>query len=159
MKTLIEEMMEDQVKCKMQMGRPVGEYATKAWSESAREAAAEARRGVKDEVKEPGSKETGVVKPAEGKKGWGGGVLSKVRDSVTADQISMNKAGNMVARREFYYRHGTSSGSFANDVLNQLKRVVPDAKLVNHGEIYKPFRGGASTANSSHWWAEFSRGE
>lgn len=68
-----------------------------------------------------------------------------------ADAVSRNKAGNYVARLEFFYRNGGTADSFAACVL----KAVPGAVILNKWETWKPFRGGASTANSSHWGVEF----
>lgn len=75
---------------------------------------------------------------------------SEIKDAIGADTLS-NKAGVFTARREFFYRHGFDAQQFAALV----KSKVPNAQILDSGEIWKPFRGGASTANSSHWFVKF----
>ena len=70
-----------------------------------------------------------------------------------ADTVGKNKAGNFMIRRGFFYRNGMDSQKFATAVMEALGDRV---KLVDCGEVWKPFRGGATTANSSHFWAEVS---
>lgn len=82
-------------------------------------------------------------------------VLKFIRENVFADQISKNRAGNIIFRKGYYYRHGQDAQSFANNIENQLKNLNIDAVLVEYHDIFKPFRGGASLAQSSHFYAEF----
>ena len=55
-------------------------------------------------------------------------------------------------RRGFFYKHGGSAESFAARVEAQLKEHGIEAYVVDKGEQWKAFRGGASLAQSSHWW-------
>lgn len=64
--------------------------------------------------------------------------------------LSKNKEGNYVARRQFYYTKGKTSLDFANEIS-----LFPGIEILDQGEVYKPFKGGASTANSSHWYVIF----
>jgi hypothetical protein len=68
------------------------------------------------------------------------------------DTIGKNKVGNFVARRQFFYTHGYDSKKFADAIAAILSGKI---EVVNHGEHWAAFRGGASTAQSSHWWVEF----
>jgi hypothetical protein len=51
----------------------------------------------------------------------------------------------------FFYRMGKTADTYRDRVLE----VYPSAKIISFGEVYKPFRGGASVANSSHWYVVF----
>lgn len=68
------------------------------------------------------------------------------------DQISRKQNGNFIARREFYYTYGRTAQPYVEFVQNAL----PTATIVSSGEVWKPFRGGAGSANSSHWYVEFT---
>jgi hypothetical protein len=68
------------------------------------------------------------------------------------DTIGKNKAGNFVARRGYFYRHGQSAETFASDV----QKALPQAVIVNKWDKWTAFRGGASTANQSHFGVEFA---
>ena len=65
------------------------------------------------------------------------------------DTIGKNKAGNYVIRRGYFYRHGNSATEMANRVSEAGFEVV------DSGDHWAAFRGGASTRQSSHFWVEF----
>ena len=65
--------------------------------------------------------------------------------------LSKNKAGNYVIRKGYFYKMGMS----AEIIAEKLKEKFPDVEIVNTWDILKPFRGGATTANSSHFGVEF----
>ena len=67
------------------------------------------------------------------------------------DTVGKNKAGRYVARRGFFYTHGFSGEQFAA----KIEAALPGAKMIDCGEVWKDFRGGASVASQSHFWAEF----
>jgi len=73
------------------------------------------------------------------------------------DSIIHNRTTNIVTvRRGFFYTHGQSHLDFRK----RIDKAIKDAKLslvletVGSGQVDKPFRGGASVANSSHWWVQ-----
>jgi hypothetical protein len=82
--------------------------------------------------------------------------LKSVRKVINADSIGKNKAGNIVFRRGYFYRNGMDSEKFANFIMTKLNEFSIDAKIVNHGDVWKQFRGGASVANSSHFFVEIA---
>jgi hypothetical protein len=59
---------------------------------------------------------------------------------------------NWIARRGFYYRHGNTTEKY----IEIVKKAFPNAVIVDSGEVWKAFRGGASLANQSHWYVEFN---
>ena len=69
-----------------------------------------------------------------------------------ADTVGRNKAGNFVARRSYFYHHGQSDVTFANDVAAAL----PDITLVMKWDKWAAFRGGQSIAAGSHFGVEFN---
>lgn len=70
-----------------------------------------------------------------------------------ADSVGRNKEGHLVARREFFYRHGGTSEKFAGEVSRALTKAGVKHTVVDHNEHWAPFRGGASVKSSSHWAA------
>jgi hypothetical protein len=68
------------------------------------------------------------------------------------DTVS-KRDGTFTVRRGFFYRNGGSSEA----LVTRLEALVGKDRLVvlDHGEHWVPFRGGASVANSSHWWVKF----
>jgi len=77
--------------------------------------------------------------------------IKQIEELISADSISLRN-GVFTARHGFYYRHGGSAESYAAQVI----AAVPGAVLVDEGEHYAAFRGGASVANQSHWWVKFT---
>ena len=77
---------------------------------------------------------------------------AKVREKLMGlvDTVSQ-KDGEFTVRRSFFYTHGKTSDSVAWAV----KDAFPNAKIIDHGEVWKPFNGGAPVAKQSHWWVKF----
>jgi len=66
-----------------------------------------------------------------------------------------NSENTYIFRREFFYTNGGTPEKFANTVSKMLDKAGIAHRLLGSGEVRKAFRGNASTANSSHWWAKF----
>ena len=82
-------------------------------------------------------------------------LIKQIRDNVPADGVSKRrKDGVIVIRRGFYYRNGQTAESYADRVRVRLTEHNIAAKVINCGEVWKPFRGGASLASQSHFWVE-----
>lgn len=77
--------------------------------------------------------------------------LEEIKDAIGADTLSFRE-GIFTARRGFFYSHGGSSNQFAEKIRNRIKNAV----ILDHGEVWKPFRGGAPVAKQSHWWVKFT---
>ena len=82
--------------------------------------------------------------------------MKKVREALegVVDTVGKNKVGNLVVRREFFYTHGYTAEKFVQAVSAALNKADILYRVVDSGETWKAFRGGASTANQSHWWVE-----
>ena len=74
--------------------------------------------------------------------------------SFSSDSISRKRNGNIVIRKTFYYRHGTTADSFLGNIEAKLQNAGIDYTVVDYGEVWKPFKGGSTIANSSHWFVE-----
>jgi hypothetical protein len=68
------------------------------------------------------------------------------------DGVSKLKTGEIIVRKGFFYRHGYDSNKMADFVTEKLQVAGIKAVITNKGEIWKPFRGGSTLANSSHWF-------
>jgi hypothetical protein len=83
--------------------------------------------------------------------------VSRVKKSLgaLADSVSKRRDGSIVIRRGFYYRHGQDAESYRIAVTKKLNACdgMP-YNLKDYGEHWTTFRGGASLANSSHWFVE-----
>lgn len=62
------------------------------------------------------------------------------------------KNGVITVRRGFFYTHGCTD----QDCVDQVLEKFPDAHIVESGEIWKSFLGGASIAAQSHWYVKFT---
>lgn len=78
---------------------------------------------------------------------------TQLEEHVNCDQIVV-RSGQATFRRAFFYRQGR----LALDFLAQVKRELDDAgvryRLADWGEVWKPFRGGASISQQSHWFVK-----
>lgn len=77
--------------------------------------------------------------------------LKEIKQTLEFDSYSL-KNGVFTVRKGFYYRFGNSEEKFVEKILEKF----PTAKIIESGEVWKPFRGGASIANSSHWFIKFT---
>jgi hypothetical protein len=73
--------------------------------------------------------------------------LNEIKEAVAVDSVS-RKGDVITLRRQFFYRHGKTSA----DLAERAKLALPGFEVIDHGEHYAAFRGGASVAKSSHWW-------
>lgn len=77
--------------------------------------------------------------------------LTKMKEGLHIDTIAFRK-GEITIRRGFFYRHGGS----AETIVARVVKRYPRAIIKDYGEVWKPFRGGASVANQSHWFVKFT---
>ena len=77
--------------------------------------------------------------------------MKEVRESLSFDTFSV-KGGIFTVRKEFFYTHGQTTQTYIDKIL----AIFPRARIVESAEIWKPFRGGANTANSSHFLIRFT---
>ena len=82
---------------------------------------------------------TGELKKVLGEKGIG------------TDMISKNRAGNMILRRGFFYRFGYDENKFSDAISKALTDAKIEHTIIDKGEYYTSFRGGAKLQNQSHW--------
>ena len=72
-------------------------------------------------------------------------------NGVHPDSVGRNARGDIVVRKQFFYRSGRSEETWKNDVS---RAVGNNFRVVNYGEHNAPFSGRASAANSNHWYVE-----
>jgi hypothetical protein len=78
----------------------------------------------------------------------------KLNFAAYADSVSKKKDGTIVLRRGYYFRHGKTAEKFAAGVASLLAQSGLPLTVSNFGDHYASFNGGASLANSSHFWVE-----
>ena len=75
---------------------------------------------------------------------------NEIKAAIMADTLA-KRGGVYTARWGFFYRHGGTSEQHAGYV-----RALPGATVLEHGEVWKAFSGGAPLARQSHWWVTFT---
>jgi hypothetical protein len=70
---------------------------------------------------------------------------------VFVDTLSQSN-GVFTVRRGFFYRLDGSAKVLADNI----QRALPNAVIIEKGEVYKEFRGGSSVARGSHWYVKFT---
>jgi hypothetical protein len=80
---------------------------------------------------------------------------SKVREALATadchvDSISL-KNDVYTIRRGYYLRNGFDAEMLADKV----RRAFPSVIILETGEVWKAFLGGASVAQQSHWFVKF----
>ena len=83
--------------------------------------------------------------------------LTILRKTLRTDSIS--KRGDVfTARKGFFYTSGKTAEDFAQSIESQVKQIFRNRKIAvieDSGEVWKPFRGGATISQSSHWFVKF----
>lgn len=79
----------------------------------------------------------------------------EILDLISCDSLSKNKAGNWVARKEFFYTNGRTADGYASTIYRDITNGKGNVVILDQGEVWKPFKGGAPVSKQSHWWVEF----
>ena len=84
--------------------------------------------------------------------------LQQVKQALSycVDSVGKNKAGNIVVRKGYYYRNGMDADKFETQIQGILVSHKIYAQVINKGDVWKPFRGGASVAQQSHFYLELA---
>ena len=75
--------------------------------------------------------------------------LDKIKYAIGADTFGKSK-GHYIVRKQYYFRSMTPE-----QLKDNVLKVFPNAKIIQTGDHYASFRGGASVARSSHIWVLF----
>ena len=80
--------------------------------------------------------------------------MRALKNAGYVQSVGRKQNGDIVARRSFFYKHGKTSADFEAYVQKILTQAGLNDKyrIVESGEIWKPFNGGASVAMQSHWF-------
>jgi hypothetical protein len=78
--------------------------------------------------------------------------LQQMREALMVDQVARQKDGTYLARKGYFYHHGQTSEKLAERVAAAL----PGVTVLDHGDHFAAFRGGAPLAKSSHFWVRFT---
>ena len=80
--------------------------------------------------------------------------LKDLKDKVSCDMISKKRNGNILFRQGFFYTGGVTAGQFKVRISDRLDALGVTYEVVEAYQTWKPFKGGASIANQSHWGCE-----
>lgn len=75
----------------------------------------------------------------------------EVQQQVGCDQVTLCR-GVYTVRTGYFYTHGRST----DNLINAVRSAFPDAVILDSGDVWKAFRGGAKLAAQSHWWVKFT---
>jgi len=79
-------------------------------------------------------------------------LLQRIKRNVSADSIYRQKDGTIIFRRGYFYRHGMTPEAFRDKISSSLKKIGIDHSVVDYGDHWTPFNGGASLSRSSHFY-------
>lgn len=80
--------------------------------------------------------------------------MAHIEDNVHSfDDHTKHPDNSITFRRGFFYRHGQTSGGFADNISKQLDKAGVKHSVVDHEEknTYKAFKGGASVRTQPHF--------
>ena len=80
--------------------------------------------------------------------------VKSAKANLNVDSVGKNKAGNIVVRRGYFYTFGKDAHYFKSEVCTKLNKAGIEYEVVDYGNHFTAFRGGASVKNQSHWWVE-----
>ena len=78
-------------------------------------------------------------------------LTEQLKKDLGASTLS-KRSGVYTARWSYFYRHNVT----VENKIAKVKSVLPNANIVDSGDVWKSFRGGASVANQSHWYVKFT---
>lgn len=82
--------------------------------------------------------------------------LTQLRQANIAESISMRN-NIYTFRKTYYYTNGGSPEKFAESIKQRVLELSKNRltiEVVETGNHWAPFKGGASIRNSSHWWVK-----
>lgn len=77
--------------------------------------------------------------------------IKEVREKLNPDTASC-RGGVYLLRWGFFYTMGKTAKGYEEKV----KAAYPAAVILDSGEVWKPFRGGAGCAAQSHFYVKFT---
>lgn len=84
--------------------------------------------------------------------------LDELREvlGIDASEDLTKYRGVYTYRQGFFYRHGDNHFKVREKLSKALDKAGIAATILDSGEQWKAFRGGASLKQDSHWWVKFS---
>jgi len=84
--------------------------------------------------------------------------IKQVKEALefTVDQVSKLKNGHIMVRKGYFYRGGMNADKLKNFVLTKLLENGIVANVIDYGDHWAAFIGGASVARQSHFYVELA---
>lgn len=84
-------------------------------------------------------------------------LLKTLKDNVPCSQIVRKRdgSGNFILRKSYFYQT-TKIESFIESIKEHLKKIENTFEIVDSGNHWVTFKGGAPIAKQSHYWVEVS---
>lgn len=78
---------------------------------------------------------------------------AQVKDMLSGFNVVSKNKGTYKAKKSYFYTGGMTPEKLAEGI----KKVFPDAEIINKGNQWRPFCGGAVAGGSkdSYMWVEF----
>lgn len=80
--------------------------------------------------------------------------LKQIKEKIHADSYSV-KGNVFTLRWGFFYTMGKTTDKYEA----RIREAFPNCIIVDSGEVWKPFRGGAALAQQSHFYVKFTIGD
>lgn len=77
----------------------------------------------------------------------------ELKQKIRCDEITKYN-GIFTCRKGFFYRMGKNAMSFKQDIEQQLLKSGILFSIIDFGEKYTNFIGGADLKNQSHWFVK-----
>lgn len=83
--------------------------------------------------------------------------LSELREilGIVNPEALTKYRGVYTYRVGFYYTFGNDHRKVRDSITEALNKAGIDAVVISSGEQFKPFRGGDTLKQGSHWWVNF----
>jgi len=79
--------------------------------------------------------------------------VKSLRENISCDMVGKLRSGEFKFYRGFFYRHGGDEQVFAARITRDLKAAkLEPFQVIDCGEHYTAFNGGAPIQRQSHWW-------
>jgi len=85
-------------------------------------------------------------------------VRKKLEEENVGDQIT-TKNGNILVRKGYFYSSGGSEEKLASRITPILDSMNIKYTIVDKGNVWRSFKGGAPIAKQSHWYVEIKINE
>ena len=83
-------------------------------------------------------------------------IIAQIKNHVHADMVSRKRNGNILIRKGYFYRGKQDEYSFADSIIKQLTAIGITAKVVEAGDHWAAFNGGAPLTRQSHFYVELA---